>query len=237
MWSGPNNRDTIRLVRWDEGTLWLDQGSQSRCQGYGKKKQTEASLHSRSMRTTREKGWYLVSVHNPGTEWERPGTEMGPMCCSGSQELLPAECYGGRGSLKGSIYPENEGSLSWWAHTEQDGLYPTCTRPSMLIFLNCFRAGWVSAGTRNPGDFLTFPALFPQGRHKCECKSHYVGDGLDCEPEQLPLDRCLQDNGQCHPDASCADLHFQGQCGWSPSPMHLSLWARVRGVCRGEKES
>ncbi|EGW09706.1 Stabilin-2 [Cricetulus griseus] len=47
------------------------------------------------------------------------------------------------------------------------------------------------------------------GRHKCECKSHYVGDGLDCEPEQLPLDRCLQDNGQCHPDASCADLHFQ----------------------------
>ncbi|KAH0516419.1 Stabilin-2 [Microtus ochrogaster] len=47
------------------------------------------------------------------------------------------------------------------------------------------------------------------GRHKCECKSHYVGDGVDCEPEQLPLDRCLQDNGQCHPDANCADLHFQ----------------------------
>ncbi|XP_028736155.1 stabilin-2 isoform X1 [Peromyscus leucopus] len=47
------------------------------------------------------------------------------------------------------------------------------------------------------------------GKHKCECKSHYVGDGLDCEPQQLPLDRCLQDNGQCHPDASCMDLHFQ----------------------------
>ncbi|GAB1295460.1 Stabilin-2 [Apodemus speciosus] len=47
------------------------------------------------------------------------------------------------------------------------------------------------------------------GKNKCECKSHYVGDGRDCEPEQLPLDRCLQDNGQCHPDASCADLHFQ----------------------------
>ncbi|XP_076967946.1 stabilin-2 isoform X2 [Tamandua tetradactyla] len=47
------------------------------------------------------------------------------------------------------------------------------------------------------------------GKHKCECKSHYVGDGMDCEPEQLPLDRCLQDNGKCHADASCADLHFQ----------------------------
>ncbi|XP_005865310.1 PREDICTED: stabilin-2 [Myotis brandtii] len=47
------------------------------------------------------------------------------------------------------------------------------------------------------------------GRHKCECKSHYVGDGVDCEPEQLPIDRCLQDNGQCHADAHCTDLHFQ----------------------------
>ncbi|XP_040843938.1 stabilin-2 [Ochotona curzoniae] len=47
------------------------------------------------------------------------------------------------------------------------------------------------------------------GKHKCECKSHYVGDGVSCEPEKLPLDRCLQDNGQCHADANCADLHFQ----------------------------
>ncbi|XP_065777208.1 stabilin-2 [Muntiacus reevesi] len=47
------------------------------------------------------------------------------------------------------------------------------------------------------------------GKHKCECKSHYVGDGLDCEPEQPPIDRCLQDNGQCHANADCADLHFQ----------------------------
>nr|KAF6453946.1 stabilin 2 [Molossus molossus] len=47
------------------------------------------------------------------------------------------------------------------------------------------------------------------GKHKCECKSHYIGDGVSCEPEQLPLDRCLQDNGQCHADATCADLHFQ----------------------------
>lgn len=47
------------------------------------------------------------------------------------------------------------------------------------------------------------------GKHKCKCKPHYVGDGLNCEPEQLPVDRCLQDHGQCHTDANCADLHFQ----------------------------
>uniref|UniRef100_H0ZLX1 Stabilin 2 n=1 Tax=Taeniopygia guttata TaxID=59729 RepID=H0ZLX1_TAEGU len=47
------------------------------------------------------------------------------------------------------------------------------------------------------------------GRRKCECKINYIGDGLNCSVMQLPLDRCLQDNGQCHPDADCADLHFQ----------------------------
>lgn len=67
-------------------------------------------------------------------------------------------------------------------------------------------------GGPGEGAFLSF-LLSPQGKHKCACKSHYVGDGLDCEPEQLPIDRCLQDNGQCHADANCADLHFQGQCG------------------------
>ncbi|CAI5786179.1 stabilin-2 isoform X1 [Podarcis lilfordi] len=44
---------------------------------------------------------------------------------------------------------------------------------------------------------------------KCQCKDNYIGDGIDCEVKQLPVDRCLQDNGQCHADASCADLHFQ----------------------------
>ncbi|RMC03028.1 hypothetical protein DUI87_20221 [Hirundo rustica rustica] len=46
-------------------------------------------------------------------------------------------------------------------------------------------------------------------RRKCECKNNYIGDGVNCSVMQLPLDRCLQDNGQCHPDADCADLHFQ----------------------------
>ncbi|XP_073179767.1 stabilin-2 [Lepidochelys kempii] len=46
-------------------------------------------------------------------------------------------------------------------------------------------------------------------KRKCECKNNYVGDGLDCTVMQLPVDRCLQDNGQCHADANCADLHFQ----------------------------
>ncbi|KAG9490521.1 hypothetical protein GDO78_006061 [Eleutherodactylus coqui] len=46
-------------------------------------------------------------------------------------------------------------------------------------------------------------------KRKCDCKDQYIGDGVDCELKNLPIDRCLQDNGQCHSDATCADLHFQ----------------------------
>uniref|UniRef100_A0A3Q2UCP6 EGF-like domain-containing protein n=1 Tax=Fundulus heteroclitus TaxID=8078 RepID=A0A3Q2UCP6_FUNHE len=47
---------------------------------------------------------------------------------------------------------------------------------------------------------------------RCTCKDSYVGDGVTCDVKQLPVSRCLQDNGQCHPDAKCTDLHFEGMC-------------------------
>ncbi|XP_041935625.1 stabilin-2 [Alosa sapidissima] len=47
------------------------------------------------------------------------------------------------------------------------------------------------------------------GKKKCECKSNYIGDGVLCELKELPLDRCAQDNGQCHFDAQCTDLHYE----------------------------
>lgn len=65
-------------------------------------------------------------------------------------------------------------------------------------------------GSRVASQTFPFPA---QGKQKCRCKAHYVGDGLNCEPEQMPVDRCLQDHGQCHADAHCTDLHFQGELG------------------------
>ncbi|XP_037615817.1 stabilin-2 [Sebastes umbrosus] len=47
------------------------------------------------------------------------------------------------------------------------------------------------------------------GKKKCTCKDNYIGDGLTCQVKQLPISRCLQDNGQCHKDAKCTDLHFE----------------------------
>ncbi|KAL8222046.1 UNVERIFIED_CONTAM: Stabilin-2, partial [Gekko kuhli] len=46
-------------------------------------------------------------------------------------------------------------------------------------------------------------------KRKCECKDNYIGDGIDCEVKQLRVNRCAQDNGQCHADADCVDLHFE----------------------------
>ncbi|XP_061768066.1 stabilin-2 isoform X1 [Nerophis ophidion] len=51
---------------------------------------------------------------------------------------------------------------------------------------------------------MTSPA-----KRKCTCKEGYIGDGVTCEVKQLPISRCLQENGQCHQDAQCTDLHFE----------------------------
>ena len=50
----------------------------------------------------------------------------------------------------------------------------------------------------------------PQGKKKCACKNNYIGDGVKCEVKELPINRCLQDNGACHLDGECTDLHFEG---------------------------
>lgn len=47
------------------------------------------------------------------------------------------------------------------------------------------------------------------GKRRCSCKNNYIGDGLTCEAKQLPISRCMQNNGLCHPEAKCTDLHFE----------------------------
>ncbi|XP_048463436.1 stabilin-2-like isoform X1 [Rhincodon typus] len=46
-------------------------------------------------------------------------------------------------------------------------------------------------------------------RRKCACKDNYIGDGTNCTVKQLLVNRCVQDNGKCHADANCADLHYE----------------------------
>lgn len=84
---------------------------------------------------------------------------------------------------------------------------------------------------------LTHPSFVLQNERRCECKQGYVGDGIQCLEQVVPpTDRCLEDNGQCHREAVCTDLHFHGECaqfhsaradvlwrGHTPSPFTLSL--------------
>uniref|UniRef100_A0A670IMJ0 Stabilin 1 n=1 Tax=Podarcis muralis TaxID=64176 RepID=A0A670IMJ0_PODMU len=45
---------------------------------------------------------------------------------------------------------------------------------------------------------------------RCECHAGYVGNGIQCLEEAIPpIDRCLENNGQCHSEALCSDLHFE----------------------------
>uniref|UniRef100_A0A663ECU0 Stabilin 2 n=1 Tax=Aquila chrysaetos chrysaetos TaxID=223781 RepID=A0A663ECU0_AQUCH len=76
-------------------------------------------------------------------------------------------------------------------------------------------------------------------KRKCECKNNYIGDGLNCSVMQLPLDRCLQDNGQCHPDADCADLHFQDTTVGifhlrSPQGQYKMTYEKAKEACANE---
>uniref|UniRef100_A0A672US94 Stabilin 2 n=1 Tax=Strigops habroptila TaxID=2489341 RepID=A0A672US94_STRHB len=76
-------------------------------------------------------------------------------------------------------------------------------------------------------------------KRKCECKNNYIGDGLNCSVMQLPLDRCLQDNGQCHPDADCADLHFQDTTVGifhlrSPQGQYKMTYQKAKEACANE---
>ncbi|XP_013802934.1 stabilin-2 isoform X1 [Apteryx mantelli] len=76
-------------------------------------------------------------------------------------------------------------------------------------------------------------------KRKCECKNNYIGDGLNCSEMQLPVDRCMQDNGQCHPDADCADLHFQDTTAGvfhlrSPQGQYKMTYEKAKEACANE---
>ncbi|XP_043943785.1 stabilin-2 [Protopterus annectens] len=46
-------------------------------------------------------------------------------------------------------------------------------------------------------------------KRTCECKDGFIGDGVNCTVKETLTNRCLLDNGQCHANANCTDLHFE----------------------------
>uniref|UniRef100_A0A8C5UMP2 Stabilin 2 n=1 Tax=Malurus cyaneus samueli TaxID=2593467 RepID=A0A8C5UMP2_9PASS len=130
-------------------------------------------------------------------------------------------------------------------HKEAD-----CTQLGVKIFCSCHR-GYKGDGFSclpiNPcadgfnggcHEHAVCIVIGPDKR-RCECKNNFIGDGFNCSALQLPLDRCLQDNGQCHPDADCTDLHFQDSTVGvfhlrSPLGQYRMTYERAREACANE---
>uniref|UniRef100_A0A8B9GIG8 Stabilin 1 n=1 Tax=Amazona collaria TaxID=241587 RepID=A0A8B9GIG8_9PSIT len=78
---------------------------------------------------------------------------------------------------------------------------------------------------------------------RCECKQGYVGDGIQCLEEAVPpIDRCLDDNGQCHREAICTDLHFHDKTMGvfhlqSPRKKYAFTYEQAREACAAEGAS
>ncbi|XP_042746083.1 stabilin-2 [Lagopus leucura] len=125
-----------------------------------------------------------------------------------------------------------------------------CTQIGVKIFCNC-QKGYKGDGFTclpiNPcadgfnggcHEHAICTVIGPDKR-KCDCKNNYIGDGLNCSVMQLPLDRCLQNNGQCHPDADCTDLHFQDTTVGvfhlrSPQGQYKMTYEKAKEACANE---
>ncbi|XP_049588894.1 stabilin-1 isoform X3 [Syngnathus scovelli] len=88
-------------------------------------------------------------------------------------------------------------------------------------------------------DFASCTFTGPNER-KCECLAGYVGNGIQClEKVVPPVDRCLEDNGGCHPVASCKDLHYHANTAGvfhvrSPEGKYKMNFSQADAACQAD---
>ncbi|XP_060621848.2 stabilin-1 [Anolis sagrei] len=98
--------------------------------------------------------------------------------------------------------------------------YANCTQIGIDVSCSCLSDyegdGYVCSpidrcADGNNGDCSEHATCIRTGPNsrRCECKPGFVGNGVQCLEEAIPpTDRCLEENGQCHTEAICTDLHF-----------------------------
>ncbi|XP_053156108.1 stabilin-1 [Hemicordylus capensis] len=98
--------------------------------------------------------------------------------------------------------------------------HANCTQAGTDAFCSCFSDyqgdGYICSpidrcADGNNGDCSEHAICISTGPNarRCECKGGYTGNGVQCLEEAVPpTDRCLEENGQCHLEAICTDLHF-----------------------------
>uniref|UniRef100_A0A8C8VGW1 Stabilin 1 n=1 Tax=Pelusios castaneus TaxID=367368 RepID=A0A8C8VGW1_9SAUR len=140
---------------------------------------------------------------------------------------------------------DSNGGCSDYANCTQVGIQRSCT-----CLLDYQGDGYVCspidrcADGRN-GDCSEHAlciSIGPNAR-KCECKAGYVGNGVQCLEEAVPpVDRCLEENGDCHPEAICTDLHFHDKTAGvfhlqSPQGRYNFTYGEAEAACVGEDAS
>lgn len=88
-------------------------------------------------------------------------------------------------------------------------------------------------------DFASCTFTGPNKRD-CACLPGYVGNGVQClEKVQPPVDRCLENNGDCDPVAQCKDLHYHTNTGGvfhlrSPQGKYQMNFTQAKAACEDE---
>ncbi|MCI4390248.1 hypothetical protein PGIGA_G00120430 [Pangasianodon gigas] len=88
-------------------------------------------------------------------------------------------------------------------------------------------------------DFANCIFIGPNER-RCECHQGYVGNGVQCfEKVVPPIDRCLENNGDCHAKAICKDLHFHTKTAGvfhlrSAAGRYMMNYSTAEAACKAE---
>lgn len=88
-------------------------------------------------------------------------------------------------------------------------------------------------------DFASCTFTGPNERD-CACLPGYVGNGIQCLEKALPpVDRCLENNGDCDPVAQCKDLHYHTNTGGvyhlrSPLGRYQMNFTEAKAACEND---
>uniref|UniRef100_A0A3B3RTD5 Stabilin 1 n=1 Tax=Paramormyrops kingsleyae TaxID=1676925 RepID=A0A3B3RTD5_9TELE len=141
-----------------------------------------------------------------------------------------------------------------WTGADHNGgchMYANCTQTGVNVSCSC-RSGYTGDGVfcsainrclmeENGGcsEFATCIFTGPNERN-CECLPGFVGNGIQCLEQMVPpVDRCLEDNGDCDPKADCKDLHFHENTAGvfhlrSPAGKYKLNYTEAKAACEDE---
>ncbi|XP_078423897.1 stabilin-2 [Cetorhinus maximus] len=137
---------------------------------------------------------------------------------------------------------QNNGGCSEFAKCSQNGVSVSC---------NCEKDYSGDGYTCDPIDLCAdgynggchehaICTVIGANKRKCTCKDNYIGDGTNCTVKELLVNRCLQDNGNCHADANCVDLHFEDKTVGvfhlrSKKGQYKLTYSEAQQLCKGEE--